>query len=239
MAIRNYNPYDDFGLLFTNGLDYLIANLPATPTMEDVRDKIYAYFETIPDSPDGLGQTLAVSLNSSNEYINGQIVKNLNLRRGDWAIVAAILRGIKQNSVISLDTDYWDAAQELLVQSEINTLSKSAIYVSLAMARAATTYWKTVATTSGSWSTYVNTNEAINYATVPYWVEAAFTGSISGYAQTLTLNVTEPTVLTTQLNRLAPWSALVGALAVNTGLVIYKWPKRPNPIYISKAPVIR
>lgn len=221
----NYNPYKTD--LFTNGLDYIIANLPGSPTVNQLNETVIAYFASLPD-PDPDHQIIMQQTNlfSINNYINQQIAANLNYDAPAWAFIESVISGTKQNTIDSL-TEYLLYAQEQLAVADINTPSKNALYIALTNAQGSCAYWQTIVESPGSWATYLHANEAVNYANIPTWIVAAFTGALSGFAQMQEPAVNGATITNAQGRMVGQPMAYGSALAVNAGKVIFKWAKRP------------
>ncbi len=226
MPLPTYNPYKIANPLFSDGLDYIIANIPADPTYTDVVDTIEAYLETLPDSFDSVPPLVSVAYNSANDYMNSRIAQNLNFGANEWAFVDAVLQGIKDNSIDSL-AEFLAAAEQQLAEAEINTATKTSLYASLGLTYASYNYWLTaVTTTPNAWDTYLNANAAINYANIPHWVAATFVSSLSGFAQFQSPGINQVDILTTS-RFTAIEGLIVGALGVTAGKVIVKWARRP------------
>ncbi len=227
MAIPILNPYKEGVSLFTDGLDYIIANIPGSPTYSDLSDTIIDYFNSLPDPPtDGITLIETGMANSVNDYVNSKIAQNQNFGGAEWAMVDAVLCGIKEQSIDSTG-DFLDACMEQLTQSDINTISKTSIYAAIGLAKASDAYWKAIVTTPGGWATYINSNAAINYANIPFWTTATFAGTFSGFAQVQAPNMGEANVWNTDGRKFASVIALGSALVLTAGKVIFKWAQRP------------
>lgn len=229
MATPTYNPYQELGpSLFTDGLDYVIANIPGSPTYDDIINTIMAYWAQTTDPPgdDILGFIQSSMSASANDYINSQVAQNLNANESQLDLINSLICGITENSIESL-TNYWDAANEAVALSGIGNSNKSAIWQALAIANAANTYWDGIVTTPGSWSTYINSNAAINYANISTWVLAGFVGTLSGFSYVQQLNVGGADAFKDQGIQTAGIVAVTGAIAVSCGKIMLKWAKRP------------
>lgn len=223
----NYNPYKTD--LLTNGFDYIIANLPGSPTVNDLNNTIIDYFASLPDplSSDAQGIMQQTNIFSINNYINQQIAPNLNYDAAGWAFIESVVSGIKENTVDSY-TELLLNAQEQLAAADINTPSKNALYIALTNAQGSCAYWQTIVESPGSWATYLHANEAVNYANIPTWILAAFTGALSGFAQVQEPAINGATPINVQGRMVGQAMAYGSALAVNAGKVIFKWAKRPG-----------
>ncbi len=228
MAVQTYNPFKYQEQLFTDGLDYVIANIPGTPTLEDLADTIVNYFSSLPDPPgsDFLQQIKVVMINSANDYINNRIIQNMNYDINGMALIDSILTGLKENNIDSL-SDFFSAGEEQIAMSNVSTISKYALYNSLTLAKTSYTYWVNIVGTPGGWSTYINANAAINYANLPFWVGGAYLGAFSGFALAQAPSMAEANIDNSTGRFYGTNMGLAAAIMVNAGKVIFKWSQRP------------
>ena len=228
MAIETYNPYKASNTIFTDGLDYIIANLPGSPTFDDLLTTITAYFNSLPDPPGAeiIGLMPSMMANTVNDYVNSKIAENLNFGGNEWAIVDSVLSGIKGGSIESME-DFLEAALQQVAEATISTPTKTTLYGAAGFAKASFSYWGSVVKTPGSWATYINTNEAINWANIPFWVEATYVGTFSGFAQVQAPNIPDANLFNVQGRMGGGTIAISTALALTAGKVIFKWAQRP------------
>ena len=228
MAIQTYNPFKYQEQLFTDGLDYVITNIPGSPTFDDLADTIIDYFASLPDpmSSDFLTGARIAMTNSANDFINSRIADNLNYDSNGQMLIESVLAGVKYNSIDSL-ADFFSAAEEQIAMADVNTISKYALYNSLTMAKTSYAYWLAKIGTPGGWSTYFNSNAAINYASLPFWVSSAYVGAFSGFAAAQAPAMVEANLDNSTGRFYGSTMALASALTVNAGKVIFKWAQRP------------
>ncbi len=227
MAIPILNPYKEGEQLFTDGLDYIIANIPGSPTYSALSDTIIDYFNSLPSPPtEGMPLIITGMANSVNDYVNSKIAQNLNFGGAEASMVDAVLCGIKEQSIDSMG-DFLAACMEQLTTSDINTISKTSIYAAIGLAQVNDAYWKNIVTTPGGWATYLNSNAAINYANIPFWNTACVVGTFSGFAQIQAPNMGEANVWNTDGRKFASVVSLGSALVLTAGKVIFKWAQRP------------
>ncbi|MDB5284294.1 MAG: hypothetical protein JWO06_3369 [Bacteroidota bacterium] len=189
-AVVSFNPYEGAGPIFTNGLDYIAANLPVPATLADLNDTVLAYYGTLtpPPGADALDIVKTVIPNSANQYINKQIGQNLNFDSQQLDLVYSINNGIKESSIESL-ANLFDLALEDVTTSCISDNSKISVYLALELATASVAYWNGIVTMPGNWASYISSNAAINYANIPNWVAASFVGAFSGFSQVQYVNI--------------------------------------------------
>ncbi len=229
MAIITVNPYKASDPVFTDGLDYIAANIPGSPTLDDLTETIMEYFLSLPEPEDEkLVDAMAFSIpNSVNDYVNWRIMANQNFNATEFALVRAVFYGIKNESIESMG-NFLDACTEQVALCKVNTVAKTSIYQAIGLANANQAYWKNIVTTPGAWSTYINSNAAINYANIPHWTTASVLGSFSGFAQIQYPNISGATVFNGQGRSAGGVIAVGSALALTAGKVIFKWAQRPR-----------
>lgn len=231
MAITTYNPYSADVDLLSNGLDYIIANVPSSPTVYDLLDTCEAYLYTlIPGAPANVGIGMKIALtNVLNSYIDGKIEQNLSYDPSQLALVNSVYDGIRQQSIDSLGDFFADSAQQLAM-AEYSTYSKGPMYYALMEAEVSYYYWLGKIGAPGGWATYLNSNAAINYSNIPYWVSAAYVAAFAGWSlgQDVNLNYPIPTTQPGIAVMLPKFSAMLSALFLTSGEVILGFSNRPT-----------
>ena len=97
---------------------------------------------------------------------------------------------------------------------------------------AAYNYWRqqTLSGASSPWSGYfiLNNND---YNSIPAWVAASMEGALAGYAANMQ-GLNEPTI-NKETNTM--WAALIGALTIAAGKVVFGWIPRIQPETITSS----
>lgn len=229
MAIPTYNPFSYLDDSLADGFDYMIANLPGTPSFQDIIDTTIAYLQSFPEppSPELLNVFTQIASVNANNYINSKIAETLDFDNASFALVDSVLSGIKENTIDSL-TEFLSNTDEQIATScsYQNSVSSSSLYTASALAKSSNAYWQVKALTPGSWSTYLSGNAAIDYSNIPHWVTASYVASLGGYAQIITSGNTNLILNTTAKLGDAPNCAMANALAITTAKIILKWPQR-------------
>lgn len=236
MATISHNPFKIVGEQYVDGLNYIITNLPANPTFEQLNDTTIAYvgglFSTDEEDPSiaPILKTTVDSIlpNTINDYINKQILANLNLTPLQENLIIDIYDGLFANPISSLK-DYFETVDESITEASLTTLDKSAIFLSASIAKSSYGYWKEVIENNNpaGWSTYLNSNLAVNYANLAFYVASAYVGALSGFSQAQTPNFGFANIINNAGRTIAAPVAIAGALGLNSGLVIFKWSKKP------------
>lgn len=228
MIAPTNNPYEGIAGKFKDGLDYLIANPPAGDwTIKYINETLIAFLDAEdPDSP--VTKIIEpIFPNTINDWTNLKIAANLKANPGQYALINSILQSIQENTIDSLDTSWYEAANEQIALADIDTIDKAPIYIALAITATSITYWNDIVTTPGSWATYLSSNTAINYAKIPDWVSASFVGSLSGFAQLRDTDITQTADLASIFfGVLAEAGSFMSATGLTAAMVIMKLGKR-------------
>ncbi len=231
MATQTYNPYIADAALLSDGLDYVIANLASTPTFYDLLETCEDYLYTlIPGAPASVGLGMRITLtNTYNAYVNNKIEQNLNYDIDQLLFVNAAYKGIKSQSINSLE-DFLVSGRQQLAMDTFSTFSKGPAYYALMEAEVSYNYWLTKVSTPGGWATYFDSNAAINYSNIPHWVAAAYVASYAGWSQgqEVNLNFPIPSQQPGIAVMLTKTAAMLSALMLTSGEVIFRWSNRPT-----------
>jgi len=189
-------------------------------------------------------ELISVIVESENSYMNNQMsVSNVfNAKQAEF--INDLLSGIKAVPVSSIGnatipstgtntyTGYISNILDRVAQSGLSKDEKSPLYMTLMIAESAFQYWNNIVITpAGPFTAYFDGfgastqfASAVNYANIPFWVEAAIEGCLLGYCNYSIMDGPK-----TQGNSMI---AMMGsAAAINAGKVIFKWvPNGINPI---------
>lgn len=235
-----YNPFDYRKGTLTAGLDYVAANIK-DPNFDDIITAVLAYYASLPTpiTGDAAAAIEIIIRSTANDYINGNIGRQLNFDAGGQALMRTVLWGVKNNSIDSLDMFLDGVLEQLTGATGVNSISKTSLYVALALATESNSYWNNVVDKPGSWAAFINSQQAINYANIPFWISATYMSSLSGFAQVQAPNIAEATEVNGQSRLHAVTGAVAVAIALTSAQVILKWAKRPKLIYPTRSPMIR
>ncbi len=235
MAYLKYNPLDSISSQLTDGFTYLGANLPDTGNdLNVINDKVLSYINTQilqsedPLSPIVKGAFYSLLPTTVNSFTNNEIVTAEYYSDPEQqSLIRAISEGIKMNTIDSLN-DYFDSASELVVQSELSVSLKTPLFAAIVFAKASYDFWMTAINTTNGWTRFLNSNIALNYPNIPFWVSASFEGALSGFSQLQSLSMEMPDILN-DLGRIAGINgALAGALGLTASKIILHVVQKPN-----------
>lgn len=224
------NPYHTLGPQLKTALDYIINNMPLSPTFDNLNDALFnALFGNTPPT-DNLTIVYAKSIlpNVYNGYVTTPLTPSLN-KEGESAG-----RGWsgKQQFVISelfttLHTTPTEAIPQLLVATDekiatsgLSFAEQTPLFVATALGKATYEYWLLNIPQPSSWAAYmINPNitpqamDALNYNNVSNWVSAAIQGTLLGWG-----SINLPKIDFVDMT-----AANIGAIGLAAGKVVFKW----------------
>ncbi len=134
---------------------------------------------------------------------------------------------LRKIEVIALNNYLLDV-EDNITKSDLTVPEQIPLLIATMLGETAFTYWNTDVNASGAsqkWTGYYQSNQAYNYANMPFWVAAAIEGALVGYGSSPDANL-EPTTAMVGSKMIA---ALQGALAVNIALVALQMIPRIQP----------
>ena len=204
------SPYGAIAQRQKDGLDAILVSIgaggPTTVTVDDLMDAVYAYlvsvYTTIGTNPQGEESVRATIANAINGYIqNGG--------------ASPYLRQLQSVPVTTLITKF-DRMADAMVAAPVLKGNASRAQMVLAIGQADAEYWGAqIASAVNPWASYMFTNAAVNYSSVPYWTDAAMFGAHFDYYQ---VDATDSNASTSVII-----SALAGSLVVAAGKVVFGW----------------
>lgn len=204
------SPYGAIAQRHKDGLDAILVSIgaggPTTVTVDDLINAVYAYlvsvYTSIGTNPQGEESVRATIANAINGYIqNGG--------------ASPYLRQLQSVPVTTLITKF-DRMADAMVAAPVLKGNASRAQMVLAIGQADAEYWGTqIAAAVNPWASYMFTNAAVNYSSVPYWTDAAMFGAHFDYYQ---LDATDSNASTAVII-----SALAGSLVVSAGKVVFGW----------------
>lgn len=229
-GITNYNPYFDYlDSIFREGLDYVIGHAPSGAwTFNDLNKVTQEYVKeafSLGSDPNPIIDNILPSIipNTVNDFTNNKTPDAFARQR---LTMFSMLNGLKTNSIDSYDS-YFNLATEIIVKSKSSNADKAVMYIALAMTESSAKYWKDVVDTPGGWSSHLSSNQANNYANIPYWAGATFKGSVSGFAQIQSPNMFQANPINDLGRSFGLVGAVTAAVALTAGKVIFKWAQKP------------
>ncbi len=257
MAVTTYNPYADYAFSFEAGMDSVAQNLPSGPlNIDDIVGAVFDYIATIvpqiyygtpcAGSGSGSGGGEASDFfyglygpllaNVFNDYTNMKITNNLMANAKQNTIISSTLRGIKENTYDSLGNFFNGVDQQIANSSNLSNIDKSVLYLASALGNGASTYWNNVlqngptSSPPPAWLAYLNTtNWSVNYNNLPQWVATSYLGALAGFAAIQSGGMSRSGIVKDVSTDYGSLGALIGALGLNSGKLIFKMPQGPTP----------
>jgi hypothetical protein len=219
------NPYPFLGTKHNEALDFIITNLPANPTFENLNEVLSnALFTPDPQYPITNGfATLAfgsILPNAYNAYVNGGAEDegrgtkgNIPYTEKQQAIITHLLNGIHHVPVESI-REFLTGVEERIVSGGLSYEEQTPLFIATAAGRSDFEYWMNQISNPGTlWAAYFNAEYTVNYLHIASVVSAAMQGALFTYGL----------VKPPQLQPLDVYTALVGSVGLASGKVVFGW----------------
>jgi len=231
MAVTYKNPYPYLATQFAAGMDAIADDLePITPapTVDDLVTAVYDYIVSVyytVDPPEiGDEQTLKSGIYTLiNGYNNAQAGGYLQYDSAQMGFIYQLLEATAVGSPDQIKKKILNI-EENIVQSGLTPQQQTPLLMATAVGVKAFDYWEAIITTPGDWGDFI-TSLAGPELNFPYWVSAAMEGTLMGFNLVKTFPGSELADTFGYLigNSIGPQAALVGALTVGAGRVVFKW----------------
>ncbi len=221
------NPYSAIGQQLQSGLNAIILGLPANPTVDDLVNQVWSYIQPIYYTSQTKIEieVKSVAYNAINSYRSNLVLNGLTTYDAVQNAFIDLLIGARMTSNTPPDVFAVSIAdiEDNIGISELTMPDQQPLFLATTCGSNANNYWiAELANPQSSWASYFSSNGGQNYLNTMQWNVAAMNGALAGYgAQSNSL--VEPTtgLITNQMV-----SALVGALTITAGKVIFNWTTR-------------
>ncbi len=226
MAIATFNPYPLLGSQLTAGLDTISGSLTPASTVDELVNAIYNYVQPIyyPSSSGAASPQLQIELKSViYNIINGysdKILAKLPWTGEQLNFISMMIGSITttETPINAIGTRLTDI-QDNISDSGLNFDDQTPLLLGMVCEITLYNYWVTKVATPGTWAPFFQTPAALNYINIPFWTAAGTQGALIG-ANASQQGLIAPTTDKTTVDIV---SALIGALAIGAGKVIFKW----------------
>ncbi|MBV6484222.1 MAG: hypothetical protein KFKLKKLM_00714 [Flavobacteriales bacterium] len=240
MSYKIYNPYQNLGKEFTEGMDYIIKNVPKPTTdvtFEQLNETLLKYFQTIfkPTVDSSIINNVVLSIlpNTANSYQNSNLRNDSFYNQEQILLLNSISESIKGNDVEGILSVLNNANQEI-AESGLSAVDQTPLFIAVEMGKRSYEYWlNTIYDTKSSWIDLLNKNTAINVANLPFLVTTSMEGALSGFAQIQQLDMNVATSLNSLGRSIATMSAVIAAVGLSSGKMFFKWVKKINTAKLS------
>ena len=226
MSQPTLNPYPDLGTQFTAGMNAIIAGLPPSPTIDDLANEVIIYIEAnyFIAASMSLAQKMEVKsvvYSCINSFVNSQVrtmYGGMQKSFADMMIGPSFTNGLPVDTLGNRILDIQDNLSENNLSVEMQT----PLLLAIMIGQTCYTYWLAQIALGGgsSWNTpYFVPAKVSAIANVPYWVAASMEGALIG-ARSTSRGMIETT---TQIVSNEIIQALIGALTIAAGKVIFLW----------------
>lgn len=182
------NPYfSTVGQQHTDGLDAIQSALQGTDFLSSVITYIEDTFYPSPDTQTD-NEIRSVTSFAYNDYINNNL-DSYSAQQNYF--ISLLLNGIFKVPVNSIPAFLADLNDQVN-RSGMSTMEKVPVFMAIAVAISDYQYWLDILTTPGNWSSFLNSDYAINYANLPYWVQAASFGTLACANKAKTYGLIDP-----------------------------------------------
>jgi hypothetical protein len=229
MAQTTVNPYEEIGQLVSGsgqGLDTIISALPSGATIDLLVNAVAQFIETTfypsPTTQVDI-EIKSVARTAINSYVNNLVMGGQAGYNAKQFRFIEMLMGNSLTSnlpLISINNRIGDV-NDNLTDNQLTVEEQTPLLLATTIGGNADSYWNNVIATLGSsgWKVYIVGQLQVLGVDVPYYDAAAMNGALAGYAATPS-GMIEPSV-NFVTNKMV--SALIGALTVTAGKVIFGW----------------
>ncbi len=226
MSQQTINPYKTLGTQHTSGLDSIKTALAVGMTFDQVNvnvvTSVQAAYVPAPNAFDAI-EYLSILPNAVNDYVNKGLGGKYNEKQ--IFIIQQLLKGVLKVPVQSIKNFILDV-EDNLTRTGLTMEEQLPILIATVIGAADYDYWidKVITTPANPWYTvgpnaYFSSNAAINYANIPYWVEASMVGALCGANKGSSFGLVDPPrVVGVDLV-----AALSGSVGLAAGKVMYQW----------------
>jgi len=236
MTEKTLNPYKGLTTILTGGMDRVAQQLTIQSTVDDLVDEVYGYiqpiFYNVTPVPEQLKiQIKSVAYNVINAYNNGMLRSGLIEYNTSQMNFCSMMIGYNTTvlSPVNAMRSWIEDIEDNITKADFIISEQTPLLLGTLTGTELYDYWDTKVSTPGDWSTFFQTNSSENYANIPHWTSAGMEGALIG-ANTSPLGLISPD---TELISTDIVSAIIGAITVGAGKVIFKWIPRIQPITVS------
>ena len=221
------NPYPEIGTELEAGLNAIVAAAPTN--IAGLVTAIYGYIQPIYYPGTSVPKAIEVELksvvyNMINAYNNKAIHGSISYNSDQLNIIRMML-GLNSSNTIPINAlENWLAdIEDNISKTNLSIDEQTPLLLAIECAKSVNIYWKTeVDNAMSNWGPYFETESYKNYVNISLWTVACIEGALLG-GNASTKGLIAPTTEITSVNIV---SALIGALTIGAGKIIFKWVPR-------------
>jgi hypothetical protein len=218
------NPYHTLGPQLKTALDYIINNLPLSPTFDNLNNTLFdALFASNPPDDDlVIVYAKSVLPNVYNGYINSAQVESAQFNQyseKQYAIIHHLLKTISTTPTESIP-QLLISTDEKIGTSGLSFAEQTPLFVATAIGKAVYEYWLLNIPQPSTWAAYMvnpaitpQAMDALNYNNVSNWVSAAMQGALMGWGS----------IHLPKIDLVDMTAANIAAIGLAAGKVVFKW----------------
>ncbi|MBK9286009.1 MAG: hypothetical protein IPM51_17065 [Sphingobacteriaceae bacterium] len=233
MADFTFNPYPQIGSQLTAGMDAVSGALTPASTVDELVNAVYNYIQPIyyPSSTGAVPKQIEIEIksvcyNMINAYNNKLLGSTLRYSDAQMNIVSMMLGATTQDRTpINAINPWLLDLEDNISKAGMNISLQTPLLLGIQCGKSIYAYWVSKVATPGTWAPFFQTPAPLNYANIPFWLKACMEGALIG------ANATQKGLIapTTDIVSVDIISALIGALTIGAGKVIFKWVPRIQP----------
>lgn len=232
MATPTFNPYPLIGAQLTEGLDTIASKLKPTSTVEEFVDAVYNYVQPV-YYPGAVSKQIEIELKSVvyniiNAYVNNTI-DDLGFSAQQINFIDMMIgEATTESTPINAIGDWLADVQNNITEAKLNIEQQTPLLLAIICGITVYGYWNTKVQKPGKWDPFFQTPAPLNYLNIPFWTSACIEGALIGS------NATNKGLIapSTDIVSVDIVSALIGALSIGAGKVIFKWIPRIQPLEV-------
>lgn len=181
------NPYLPIGELHNAGLNYVVAGLPAEPTIEDVNRLVSEYLQTVTSETTRIMfslyyQLVSIVINENISVPFGEVLKKAEINPVAISFIENIL-SIEETLSYEQILRRIKNVETSIALSELSQADKAYPFLFVAVAKASVTYWvRQIADPESPWIPFLPEGETMETFKWPWKedAEGAIAGAIGG-----------------------------------------------------------
>ncbi|HXB41893.1 MAG TPA: hypothetical protein VNZ49_15230 [Bacteroidia bacterium] len=234
MATPTFNPYPALAGQLAKGLDSISAALNPTSTVDDLVNAIYNFIQPLyypataaTPVPEALQiEIKSVAYNMINAYNNKALGGTIIYDDEQMKFIGMLLGlNTTNNTPINALNSWLLDIEDNISEADLSLDAQTPLLLTTETGKAVYAYWVSKVATPGTWAPFFQNQAPLNYANIPNWVAACMAGTLIG-ANASQKGLIAPTTDITSVNII---SALIGALAIGAGKVIFHWVPNIQP----------
>jgi hypothetical protein len=232
MTAKTLNPYPLIGKQLLEGLDEISKSLKPTSSESDLAEVIYRYIQPLyyqgTVSTQVEIEIKSVVYNIINAYNNRKILGAMFNYKQMAFVDMMLCETIAENTPINAIRVWLCDIENNITKANLTIDEQTPLLLSIVCGVKVYEYWMNIVKNPGNWKQFFQEELSLNYANIPFWLIACMEGALIG-ASVSEKGLIAPTIDIVSVEIV---SSLIGALAIGSGKVIFKWVPSIQPIQL-------